>query len=78
MKICQINKELHILREKELLHSLDHPNIIKLYSTFKDSKNLYFVFENGPNGTLDEIIKKTRGSLTEEIIKIWFGQLINF
>jgi len=38
---------------------------------------LYFVFEIGPNGTLDDLIKVLKGKLTEEIIKIMFAQLIN-
>ena len=75
-RICQLNKERHILREKELFAHLKHNNIIQLYATFKDDKNLYFVFENGPRGTLDDMIKKT-GGLNEEVIKIMFGQLIN-
>ena len=55
---------------------LKHTNIIQLYATFKDDKNLYFVFENGPKGTLDDFIKKTTG-IHESIIKIMFAQLIN-
>ena len=37
MKICQLHKERHILREKDLLDSLRfrHVNIINLLSTFK-------------------------------------------
>ena len=39
LKICQVNKERHILREKDLLDSLRfrHNNIINLLSTFKVS-----------------------------------------
>ena len=37
MKICELNKERHILREKELLNELKHPNIIELFTTFKVS-----------------------------------------
>ena len=92
MKIVQINKERHILREKELLNKLKHQNIIELYETFKvsvhiiflslffnfqDEKFLYFVMEHGSNGTLDDLIKKTKG-IGEEIAKIMFAQLINF
>lgn len=36
-KILELNKERHILREKELLMDLKHPNIIQLYTTFKVS-----------------------------------------
>jgi serine/threonine protein kinase len=34
-KILELNKERHILREKELLMELKHPNIIELFTTFK-------------------------------------------
>jgi 3-phosphoinositide dependent protein kinase-1 len=68
MKIIELNKERHIIREKELLSELKHTNIIELYSTFKDNTNLYFVFEIGPNGTLDDLIKKLRGNFNEKII----------
>ena len=37
LKICNLNKERHILREKDLLNELRHPNIIQLYATFKVS-----------------------------------------
>lgn len=37
LRICELNKERHILREKDLLNELKHPNIIQLYSTFKVS-----------------------------------------
>ena len=53
MKICELAKERHILREKEILNSLKHFNIIELFTTFKDDEQLYFVFEIGQNGTLD-------------------------
>lgn len=36
-KILELNKERHILREKDLLMELKHPNIIELYTTFKVS-----------------------------------------
>ena len=35
--IQQINKERHIMRERDLLYSLRHPNIINLLQTFKVS-----------------------------------------
>ena len=40
MRICELNKERHILREKDLLNDLKHPNIIQLFTTFKVSKFL--------------------------------------
>ena len=37
MRICELGKERHILREKEILGELKHPNIIQLFTTFKVS-----------------------------------------
>lgn len=83
MKICELNKERHILREKELLDSLrKHHCIINLMGTFKDNKNLYFVFECAKNGTLDDIIRQMITSkykgLGLEAIKLIFAQMVNF
>ena len=43
LKICQVNKERHILREKDLLDSLrfKHNNIINLLSTFNVSIRIF-------------------------------------
>lgn len=57
----QRGKEEAIMREKNLLTSLKHPNIIELLTTAQDEKNLYFIFESGTNGTLDDLIKSTGG-----------------
>lgn len=41
--------------------SLDHPNIIKLYETFEDDRNIYLVMEVCEGGELfDRIIEKGR------------------
>jgi calcium-dependent protein kinase len=42
-----------------ILRKLDHPNILKLYEIFEDSKTYYLVTEYCKGGELfDEIIKK--------------------
>lgn len=78
--IVKLQKERHILREKNLLESMfgKHFNIINLLGSFKDTKNLYFVFEYGPKGTLDDLIKKCGGKIPENVVKVIFAQLINF
>ena len=55
--IEKVNKQRHILREKEILNSLDHPHVVKLYQTFSDDEDLYFVFEHLDTGTLDDILR---------------------
>ena len=41
LRTCQLNKERHVLRERDLLLNLRHPNIIKLFSCFKVSLLLH-------------------------------------
>jgi|TARA_B110000285_G_C15074558_1_gene589948 serine/threonine protein kinase len=60
------------MREKNLLSSLKHANIIELLDTAQDEKNLYFIFESGTNGTLDDLIKIT-GGIKEPVAKIMFA-----
>ena len=60
------------MREKNLLMDLKHPNIIELIDTAQDEKNLYFIFESGTNGTLDDLIKIT-GGIKENVAKIMFA-----
>ena len=40
MKTCQMNKERHVLRERDLLLNLNHPNIIRMHSCFKVSTTI--------------------------------------
>ena len=35
----------YIMEEVSILHSLDHPNIVKYYETYNDQKYIYLVME---------------------------------
>eukprot|EP01029_Cantina_marsupialis_P022317 TRINITY_DN543_c2_g1_i1.p1 TRINITY_DN543_c2_g1~~TRINITY_DN543_c2_g1_i1.p1 ORF type:complete len:702 (-),score=85.29 TRINITY_DN543_c2_g1_i1:184-2289(-) len=45
-----INNE--IMMEREVMSQLNHPNIVKLYHTFQDADNLYFLYEFAYQGEL--------------------------
>ena len=47
--------EVHV--ERILLSTFNHPNIIKLFYTFQNSKKLYFVLEMAEKGDLKHYIK---------------------
>ena len=47
-------EEVHI--ERYILSKFDHPNIIKLHSTFQNKNKLYFVLELADKGDLKEFI----------------------
>jgi serine/threonine protein kinase len=48
----------HILDEKAVMTELDHPNIIKLYNTFKDKNLFYFLLEPALGGELYPHLKR--------------------
>jgi calcium-dependent protein kinase len=48
-----------MLRELEILESVDHPNIIKLYETYEDSLYLHMVMELCTGGNMLERIAQT-------------------
>lgn len=57
------------------MKTLDHPNIIKLYEVYEDSKNVYLVMEVCEGGELfDRIIEK--GCFTEIEARRVFTQIV--
>ncbi|KAF9582433.1 pkb-activating kinase-like protein [Lunasporangiospora selenospora] len=74
----------HIIREKKVkyvniekntLYKLDHPGIVKLYSTFQDASSLYYVLELCPNGDLLTFIRRL-GSFDEEGAQFYAAQIL--
>ena len=49
-----MNNEIKILKQ------LDHPNIVKLYEIYNDSKNIYLITEYLEGGELFDLILKSR------------------
>ena len=41
----KVKDQNEFINEIEILQKLDHPNIIKLYETFEDARNIYMVTE---------------------------------
>jgi len=57
--------------EIDIMTQLDHPNVIKLFETFEDSRNVYLVMELCEGGELfDKIIEK--GHFTENTARFYF------
>lgn len=58
-----------MLRELEILQSADHPNIIKLYETYEDSRYLHMVMEMCTGGNmLDRIVNQGTHSENEAAV----------
>jgi serine/threonine protein kinase len=63
--IIEKNQEQHIMTEKQILAEIEHPFLIKCYSTFQDEKKLYFVLEYCPGGELFTLLA-SKDKLLEE------------
>lgn len=50
--IIEKHQVQHIMTEKRILAEIEHPFLVKLYSSFQDEKKLYFVLEYCPGGDL--------------------------
>jgi calcium-dependent protein kinase len=78
IKVIQKNKVRNKERfqlEIDIMRQLDHPNVIKLYETFEDARNLYLVMELCDGGELfDRIIAK--GHFNEKEARNIFTQMM--
>jgi serine/threonine protein kinase len=44
-QILELDEKEHILTEKEIIETIDHPFIVKLHYAFQTDDKLYFVFD---------------------------------
>ncbi|KAG0031058.1 pkb-activating kinase-like protein [Podila clonocystis] len=73
--IIKEKKVKYVNIEKNVLYKLDHPGVVKLYSTFQDSSSLYYVLELCQNGELLTFIKKL-GSFDENCTRFYVAQIL--
>lgn len=59
-QLKSLRLETNLQREIEIQASINHPNILKLYTYFSDSKNVYLVIEYTIYGELYHHLKKER------------------
>ena len=69
-------KEEEVKTERDIHIHLNHHNIIKLYYTFKDKENLYFIYEYAPNGTLFDLLEYYN-KLPLELGRYYAAELVN-
>lgn len=47
----------HLRREIEIQHSLDHPNVLRLFAWFHDETRIFLVLEYAAQGELYKLLK---------------------
>ncbi|KAK3243331.1 hypothetical protein CYMTET_47001 [Cymbomonas tetramitiformis] len=65
----------HVLCEKQILSQVDHPYIVKLHSTYKDTRNLYFLTEYVPGGELFTHLRKAT-KFSNETARFYAGSIV--
>lgn len=64
-----------LIREIKIQSYLDHPNLVKLYSFFDDSYNVYLLMELGCDGQLYDLMKK-RTKLKEDTVSLITREIV--
>jgi len=75
-RVAKYDKIANVMREKDIMFDLDHPNVARLEMTFQDQASLFFLMEYAPNGDLAGMIKREK-KLSESLTKIYACEIIN-
>eukprot|EP00928_Gymnodinium_smaydae_P039610 TRINITY_DN27021_c0_g2_i1.p1 TRINITY_DN27021_c0_g2~~TRINITY_DN27021_c0_g2_i1.p1 ORF type:complete len:590 (+),score=141.65 TRINITY_DN27021_c0_g2_i1:208-1977(+) len=62
--------------EIELIRTLDHPNIVRMFEYFEDRKSFYIVFERISGGDLQAEVRGTRYGLDEKTVARYVRQVL--
>ena len=70
------NLSKRVIQERDVICSLDHPFIIKLYCTFQTETHLFFCLTLAENGCLHDYLLKY-GSFSLEVSKFYVAELVH-
>lgn len=65
----------HVQNEKNVLNSVRHPGIVRLFGTTSDTENLYLLMEYVPGGELFTYIRKF-GKLSFTTVRFYVAELV--
>lgn len=58
MKDVKAKHQLAAIKEAQIMSQLDHPNVIKYYTSFVEEDHLHIVMEYASKGDLYQVIKE--------------------
>ncbi|CAI2359722.1 unnamed protein product [Moneuplotes crassus] len=74
-KLIESQLKKALFKEIELLKSVSHPNLIKLYDVLEDEKHIYLIMEYISGGSLQQQMRARSKKITEAEAKKIFMQL---
>ncbi|OHT05275.1 AGC family protein kinase [Tritrichomonas foetus] len=74
-KIIKNDKTIDNIPEIDIVSSLNHPNIIRIYHYFKDDEFIYIIMEYCSGGTLQSYVKKN-GRLHGDLLLVTCKQIL--
>ncbi|XP_076037645.1 serine/threonine-protein kinase warts [Oratosquilla oratoria] len=73
--VLKRNQVAHVKAERDILAEADNEWVVKLYYSFQDNDNLYFVMDYIPGGDLMSLLIKF-GVFTEPLARFYIGELV--
>ena len=73
--VLRRNQVAHVKAERDILAEADNEWVVKLYYSFQDATNLYFVMEYVPGGDLMALLIK-KGIFNEDLARFYTAELV--
>ena len=74
-EVLKRNQVAHVKAERDILAEADNEWVVKLFYSFQDKDNLYFVMEYVPGGDLMSLLIK-QGYFPEEMARFYIAELV--
>ena len=75
-EVLRRNQVAHVKAERDILAEADNEWVVKLYFSFQDSENLYFIMDYVPGGDLMALLIK-RGIFDEPLARFYTAELVS-
>jgi len=74
--VVKLNKQKYVVTERDILSACNHPNIVRLYYTFRSETSLHYVLELCPGGELLKYIRQTK-SFSMPVAQFYTAEIVN-
>lgn len=75
--VIQKQQAAHVKAERDILAEANSNWIVKLFFSFQDSQNLYFIMEYVPGGDMMQLLIN-KGIFSERLAKLVFIKIVYF